>query len=138
MTLKHLSILNYKNIAETELDFSPGLNCVIGCNGEGKTNLLDGIRFLSLCKSLGLTQDSLCIRHDADFFMLKGMYEREDASLEEIHCSLKRGQKKIMRRQGKPYKRLAELRGTSVSRMIQDYLDNECKKAGIQIEISRD
>ena len=63
MTLKHLSILNYKNIAEAELDFSPGLNCIIGSNGEGKTNLLDGIRFLSLCKSLGVTQDSLCIRH---------------------------------------------------------------------------
>lgn len=108
MTLKHLSILNYKNIAEAELDFSPGLNCVIGCNGEGKTNLLDAIRFLSLCKSLGVTQDSLCIRHDEDYFMLKGMYESENSTLEEIHCSLKRGQKKIMRRQGKPYKRLAE------------------------------
>lgn len=108
MILKHLSILNYKNIAEAELDFSPGLNCIIGNNGEGKTNLLDGIRFLSLCKSLGVTQDSLCIRHDQEFFMLKGMYEREDNTLEEIHCSLKRGQKKIMRRQGKPYKRLAE------------------------------
>lgn len=108
MTLKHLSILNYKNIEETELDFSPGLNCVIGCNGEGKTNLLDAIRFLSLCKSLGVTQDSLCIRHEQDFFMLKGQYECEDDTLEEIQCSLKRGQKKIMRRQGKPYKRLAE------------------------------
>lgn len=108
MTLKHLSILNYKNIEEAELDFSPGLNCVIGCNGEGKTNLLDAIRFLSLCKSLGVTQDSLCIRHEQDFFMLKGKYECEDDTLEEIQCSLKRGQKKIMRRQGKPYKRLAE------------------------------
>jgi DNA replication and repair protein RecF len=108
MTLKHLSILNYKNIAEAELDFSSGLNCIIGTNGEGKTNLLDGIRFMSLCKSLGVTQDSLCIRHDQDFFMLKGLYEREDNTLEDIHCSLKRGQKKIMRRQGKPYKRLAE------------------------------
>lgn len=108
MTLKHLSILNYKNIEEAELDFSPGLNCVIGCNGEGKTNLLDAIRFLSLCKSLGVTQDSLCIRHEQDFFMLKGQYECEDETLEEIQCSLKRGQKKIMRRQGKPYKRLAE------------------------------
>lgn len=108
MTLKHLSILNYKNIEEAELDFSPGLNCVIGCNGEGKTNLLDAIRFLSLCKSLGVTQDSLCIRHEQDFFMLKGQYESEDDTLEEIQCSLKRGQKKIMRRQGKPYKRLAE------------------------------
>ena len=108
MNLKHLSILNYKNIAESELDFSPGLNCIIGCNGEGKTNLLDSIRFLSLCKSLGVTQDSLCIRHGQDFFMLKGTYECEDNTIEEIQCSLKAGHKKIMRRQGKPYKRLAE------------------------------
>ncbi len=108
MTLKHLSILNYKNIAEAELDFSPGLNCIIGSNGEGKTNLLDAIRFLSLCKSLGVSQDSLCIRHGEEFFMLKGQYESEDGVKEEIHCSLKAGHKKIMRRQGKPYRRLAE------------------------------
>ena len=108
MILQHLSLVNYKNIAEAELDFSHGLNCIIGNNGEGKTNLLDSIRFLSLCKSLGVTQDSLCIRHDQDFFMLKGSYCREDLSTEEIQCSLKRGQKKMMKRQGKPYKRLAE------------------------------
>ena len=57
MILNHLSILNYKNIAEAELDFSPGLNCIIGHNGEGKTNLLDAIRFLSLTKSLSSGQD---------------------------------------------------------------------------------
>lgn len=108
MTLKHLSILNYKNISEAELDFSPGLNCIIGSNGEGKTNLLDSIRFLSLCKSLGVSQDSLCIRHGEDFFMLKGTYEGDDGTQEEIQCSLKTGHKKIMRRQGKPYRRLAE------------------------------
>lgn len=108
MILKHLSILNYKNIDEAELDFSPGINCIIGCNGEGKTNLLDSIRFLSLCKSLGVTQDSFCIRHGEDFFMLKGQYEHEDGTPEEIQCSMRHGQKKIMRRQGKPYKRLSE------------------------------
>ncbi len=108
MTLKHLSILNYKNITEAELDFTAGLNCIIGSNGEGKTNLLDSIRFLSLCKSLGVSQDSLCIRHGEDFFMLRGEYENEDGTQEEIQCSLKAGHKKIMRRQGKPYQRLAE------------------------------
>ena len=108
MILKHLQISNYKNISEAELDFSPGLNCIIGHNGEGKTNLLDSIRFLSLCKSLGVTQDSLCIKHGEDYFVLKGSYEHVDYTIEEIHCSLKRGQKKTIRRQGKPYKRLTE------------------------------
>lgn len=108
MTLKHLSILNYKNISEAELEFSAGLNCIIGSNGEGKTNLLDSIRFLSLCKSQGVPQDSLCIRHGEEFFMLKGIYLGEDGAEEDIQCSLKAGHKKIMRRQGKPYRRLAE------------------------------
>lgn len=108
MTLKHLSVLNYKNIPEAELDFSDGLNCIIGSNGEGKTNLLDSIRFLSLCKSLGVSQDSLCIRHGEDFFMLKGLYGGDDGQQEEIQCSLRAGHKKIMKRQGKPYRRLAE------------------------------
>lgn len=108
MILNHLSILDYKNISEAELDFSPGLNCIIGHNGEGKTNLLDAIRFLSLTKSLSSGQDSLCIRHEADAFMLKGEYTREDGGCESIHCALRRGQKKILRRQGKPYKRMTE------------------------------
>lgn len=108
MILNHLSVLDYKNISEAELDFSPGLNCIIGHNGEGKTNLLDAIRFLSLTKSLSSGQDSLCIRHEADAFMLKGEYTREDGVRESIHCALRRGQKKILRRQGKPYKRMTE------------------------------
>jgi len=108
MTLKHLSILNYKNIAQTELDFSTGVNCFIGSNGQGKTNLLDAIHFLSLCKSSNCSIDSLIIRHGQDLMALKGDYEWEDSTPETIHCGLKRGQKKIFRRGSKPYKRLSE------------------------------
>ena len=108
MILKHLSILNYKNIAQADLDFSPRVNCFIGCNGEGKTNVLDSIFFLSLCKSNNCSMDSLVVKHDEEFLSLKGNYELEDGTPEEIHCGLKRGSKKIFRRNGKPYKRLAE------------------------------
>ena len=108
MILKHLSIFNYKNIAEAELDFSKGVNCFIGNNGEGKTNLLDAVYFLSLCKSSTSSQDSLCISHDADCMALQGKYLREDNTEENIHCACRRGQKKILRRDKKPYKRLAE------------------------------
>lgn len=108
MILKHLSILNYKNIAEAELDFSPNINCLVGNNGEGKTNLLDAIHFLSLCKSSTTSQDSLVIRHEEPFLALQGFYNNENDEEEVIHCGIKRGQKKTMRRGGKPYRRIAE------------------------------
>lgn len=108
MILQHLSILNYKNIAQAELDLSPHINCFIGQNGEGKTNVLDAIYFLSLCKSSTSAQDSFVIKHDEPFLALQGNYVGEDGTPEEIHCAIKRGQKKILRRGKKPYKRIAE------------------------------
>lgn len=108
MILKRLSILNYKNIAQADLELAPGINCFIGKNGEGKTNILDAIYFLSMCKSSTSNLDSNCIRHSEDVMMLQGNYEREDGNPEEISCGLKRGQKKIIRRGKKAYKRLAE------------------------------
>lgn len=108
MILKHLSILNYKNITQADLDFSPRVNCFIGCNGEGKTNVLDAIYFLSLCKSSNCSMDSLVVKHGEEFLSLKANYEMEDGSPEEIHCGIKLGAKKVFRRGNKPYKRLAE------------------------------
>lgn len=108
MILKHLSILNYKNLAEAELDLSDGLNCFIGQNGMGKTNVLDAVYFLSMCKSSTTSQDQMVVKHDEDFMVLQGLYEREDGTPEEIYCGLKRGQKKQFRRDKKAYKRIAE------------------------------
>lgn len=108
MILEHLSIVNYKNIGQAELDFSPKINCLIGRNGQGKTNLLDAIHFLSLCKSATCSQDSLNILHDQDLMVLQGRYCHEDGTPEEIHCGLRRGQKKVMRRGQKAYRRLSE------------------------------
>lgn len=108
MILKRLSILNYKNIAQADLALSPGINCLIGQNGEGKTNLLDAIYFLSMCKSACSNIDATCVRHGQEFMMLQGYYEREDGTPEEVYCGLKLGQKKVMRRGKKAYKRLAE------------------------------
>ncbi|MBP5770921.1 MAG: DNA replication/repair protein RecF [Bacteroidaceae bacterium] len=108
MILRHISILDYKNIAQADLVFSPKMNCFIGQNGEGKTNLLDAIHFLSLCKSAVTPLDAQCIRHDRDFCVLQGCYEREDGVQEEIYAGLKRGVKKQVKRNKKAYKRLAE------------------------------
>ncbi len=108
MVLKGLSILNYKNIVQAELELSKGINCLIGRNGEGKTNVMDAIYFLSMCKSSTTSIDSLVVRHGEEFMMLQGQYEHEDGTPEEIYCGLKPGQKKVFRRGKKAYKRLAE------------------------------
>lgn len=108
MILKKISVLNYKNIAQAELEFSPKMNCFIGHNGQGKTNFLDAVYFLSFCKSATNAVDSQNIRHGEEFFMLQGIYEHENGDAEEIYCGLKRKQKKKFRRNKKDYKRLAE------------------------------
>lgn len=109
MILKNISILNYKNITETNLDFSPNINCFLGDNGEGKTNLLDAIYFLSFCHSKFSNIDSQMMRHDADFFMLKGTYTHDDGETpEEVFASMKRGVKKQFKRNNKAYKKLSE------------------------------
>ncbi len=108
MILKHISILNYKNIEQAELDFSPKLNCFFGQNGMGKTNLLDAVYFLSFCKSANNSIDSQNIRHEADFFVLQGFYETGDGSPEEIYCGMKRGRKKQFKRNKKAYTRLSD------------------------------
>lgn len=107
MFLHSLSILNYKNIAEAELTFSPKINCFIGDNGMGKTNVLDAIYYLSFCKSHSNPIDSQNILHDADFFMLRGKYQVNDKE-EDIYCGMKRRQKKQFKRNKKEYERLSD------------------------------
>ena len=82
------------------------MNCFIGHNGEGKTNLLDAVYFLSFCKSATHSVDSQNIRHGEDFFMLQGEYEHESGEPEEVYCGLKRKQKKRFKRNKKEYKRI--------------------------------
>ena len=104
MILEKLSLINYKNITEATLELSPKINCFIGSNGVGKTNLLDAIYFLSFCHSAYNPVDSQVIRHGQDFLMLEGRYD-EDLT---ISCGMKRGQKKHFKRNKKEYRRLSE------------------------------
>ena len=108
MILKRISILNYKNLEQVELDFSKKLNCFFGQNGMGKTNLLDAIYFLSFCKSAGNPIDSQNIRHEQDFFVIQGFYENEDGNAEEIYCGMKRRSKKHFKRNKKEYTRFSD------------------------------
>lgn len=108
MILKRLSILNYKNIEQADLDFSPNVNCFIGQNGMGKTNLLDAIYYLSFCKSATNPIDSQVMRHEADFFVVQALYDTEQGDEEEIYCGMKRRQKKTFKRNKKAYQRFSE------------------------------
>lgn len=108
MILQKLSILNFKNIESATLDLSPKMNCFIGQNGVGKTNVLDAVYYLSFCRSAFNPIDSQIVRHDADFFMIEGSYEAEDGGQEVVYCGMKRGQKKHFKRNKKEYKRLSE------------------------------
>ena len=108
MILEKLTILNYKNIGEVTLDFSPKVNCFIGHNGVGKTNVLDAIHYLSFCRSSISNTDSQVIRHGEEFFMLEGRYATDEGEPEIVYCGMKRGTKKHFKRNGKEYRRLSE------------------------------
>ena len=107
MQLNKLSIINYKNIEAATLDLSAKLNCFIGHNGEGKTNLLDAVYYLSFCRSAFNPKDSEVMRHDADYFVLEGDYTTDGGDKEQFYCGMKRGTKKHFKRNKKEYKRLS-------------------------------
>ncbi len=107
MELDKFSILNFKNIRQAEFDFSPKINCFVGQNGVGKTNILDAIYYLSFCKSAFNPVDSQNICHDADFFLLQGHYVSDDDVKEEVYCGLK-NHRKVFKRNGKEYSKLSE------------------------------
>ena len=107
MWLKQLTILNFKNYEEETLSFLPGVNALTGDNGAGKTNLLDAIHYLSLCKSYFNPIDSQQIRKGLDWFMVQGAFERKEVE-ETISCSVRRNHKKQFKRNKKEYPRLAD------------------------------
>ena len=107
MYLQKLSLLNYKNLTQQVFDFKERINCFVGCNGVGKTNILDAIYYLSFAKSYFNSVAVQNIRHGEDFFMLEGSYVQGGRE-EVILCSLKKGQKKIVKRNGKAYAKFSE------------------------------
>ena len=113
MILEELEILNYKNIREARLQLAPKLNCLVGLNGQGKTNVLDAIYMLSFTKSAFNTIDSQNITHGEEMGMIQGLYRApEYLSFDNGHltitCGIKRGQKKQFRLGKKDYKRLID------------------------------
>lgn len=107
MHLQQLSVINFKNYTEAGLLLSEGVNAFLGDNGAGKTNLLDAIHYLALCKSYFNPIDSQQIKQDTDFFIITGTFSR-NGQTEAIACSVKRNQKKQFKRNKKDYPRLAD------------------------------
>lgn len=107
MILKTLSILNYKNFDSKTFDFDSKINCFVGANGIGKTNILDAIYHLSFGKSYFNPIASQNIKHDEDFFVVDGVYLKQEKQ-EKIIVSLKKGQKKIIKRNGKIYDKFSD------------------------------
>ncbi len=107
MYLKKLNLSNFKNYSEIDIEFSPRINCFVGDNGVGKTNILDAIHYLSLTKSYFVNVDSVNIRHGNDFFIIKGIFH-DTVEDEEIVCGLQRGKRKSFRRNSKEYSRISD------------------------------
>src|SRR5579872_636295 len=120
MYLQHLSVINFKNYAEAELDFSEGVNAFTGDNGAGKTNLLDAIHYLSLCKSYFNPIDSQQIKQGTDLFIINGVISKNERQ-ETISCGVKRNQKKQFKRNKKDYQRLADHIGLFPLVMVSPY-----------------
>lgn len=129
MRLNSLNLLNYRNLREVNVELSPKINCLIGRNGMGKTNLLDAVYYLSFCKSTVTVADNSNIMHDEPFFMLQGNYVSDSGIGEEISCGLKRGEKKQFKRNKKAYSRLSEHIG-SVPLVLVSPADNELIAGG--------
>ncbi|MBR6691065.1 MAG: DNA replication/repair protein RecF [Bacteroidaceae bacterium] len=129
MRIDSISILNYRNLMDVNIGFSPKINCFIGSNGMGKTNLLDAVYYLSFCKSAVVVSDNANILHEAPFFMIKGSYCGDGGVADEISCGLKRGEKKQFKRNGKVYERLSDHIGSVPLVMVSPH-DNELIAGG--------
>ena len=131
MYLKKLSLINYKNFDVSEFTFDQKINCFVGNNGVGKTNVLEAIYFLSFTKGYFNSSVSQHIKHQTDFFVIDGSYQINDR-LENINCSLKKGAKKIIKRNGKEYEKIMEHIGT-IPLVIISPIDNNLIAEGSKI-----
>jgi DNA replication and repair protein RecF len=107
MHLARIELTNFKNYEAVSLDFSPGFNCFVGSNGVGKTNILDAVHYLSMTKSFFNNSDTLSIRHGEDFFILKGLFEK-DGSQDELYCAFQKQKQKVFKLNGKDYPRMSD------------------------------
>lgn len=120
MWLKNITLLNFKNYTDADLRFSKTVNAFVGNNGAGKTNLLDAIHYLCLCKGYFNPIDSQQIKSGEDLFLIQGDFDRKEKN-EKITCGVKKNQKKQFKRNKKEYEKLADHIGLFPVVMISPY-----------------
>lgn len=108
MILDTISIINFKNIGDLQLSLTAGINCFVGDNGAGKTNILDAIHYLSAAKSMHTLTDGQSVSHGEDFFLLDGNFRHDDKRCEQVVCSYARRSGKTLKRNGKEYDKLSD------------------------------
>lgn len=107
MHIDQLSLINFKNYQEISIPLHKKVNCFVGNNGEGKTNLLDSVYYLCMCKSYFQSSDEYSIRKNTEFMVLQARFNSMGDE-NEIYCGLKAGKRKIFRKNKKEYPKLSD------------------------------
>ncbi|MDR1879281.1 MAG: DNA replication and repair protein RecF [Bacteroidales bacterium] len=122
MFLSEIQLVNFKNYSDKSCRFSSGINCIVGLNGTGKTNLLDAIHYLSMTKGYFNHADRLSIRHGEDFFAVHGHFSQEEIEgMTKVSCIQQQDKRKIVKLNQKEYERLSEHIGRFPSVIISPY-----------------
>lgn len=108
MTLDNIEILNFKNIPSARLEFSPGVNCLLGMNGMGKSNLLDAIHLLSMARPMSSLPDASLVKHGEELMLVKGDFNTDAGGKDSISCGVAKGKRKSLKRNGKEYGKFSE------------------------------
>lgn len=129
MIIRSLSLLNFKNHSDTNFEFSPQINCFVGNNGVGKTNILDSLHYLSVAKSFLGSKDLNNIKKDQDFFSIEGnIYDGEKENI--IKIQQQKDAKKMIKKNDKSYDRIADHIGFLPSVIISPYDSNLISDSG--------
>lgn len=129
MIINKLSLINFKNHSEQSFDFSPQINCFVGNNGVGKTNILDALHYMSVGKSFLGNSDINNIKSDEDFFVIESEIQNEDKE-DIIKILHPKASKKVIKKNDKTYDRLADHIGYLPSVMISPYDSNLISDSG--------
>ncbi|MDR1793110.1 MAG: DNA replication and repair protein RecF [Bacteroidales bacterium] len=133
MYLQNVHLVNFKNHIDRNFDFCRRINCIIGANGMGKSNLLDAIHYLSMTKSYLTHGDRLCIRHNEDFFAIHGDFVLNPTiGVNKVSCIQQKDKRKIFKINQKEYERMADHIGLLPSVMISPY-DTDYINGGSEI-----
>ena len=108
MRLNKLHLINFKNLAQADIELAEGINCFVGDNGAGKTNILDAVYYLSMSKSAFTMTDGQSVHHGEEFFVIEGSYRGDGGAVDAVNCSFSRRGGKLLKRNGKEYERLAD------------------------------